>query len=418
MPPCPQDICKISTLTAPQTSVFGINLLGQFSSATGLGNTVRQIAKALQENSIPFAGLQIDPYYPTGDVTSELCDIGSHLVRNAHELSYPVNLYCAPVFDTGAIISQLPPQLVEGRFHAALVWWETTRMNPAWVEELNRLDAVIAFSDFVSEVLANAVQLTPVIRGSHPLTLPADLQVCRADFGVPQDAVVFLSSFDPSGDPTRKNPLATIQAFREAFPRDDAQVRLLFRLNNATATPLAQQTVQDLFEAANGDSRIGFLLNPMTYRQVLSLHGAADVFVSLHRSEGLGLGMLESMRLGVPVIATAWSGNMSFMDQCCAQLVRYRLVEVRGKLGFFQPQATGADARWAEPVMEDAVAGMRLLRASPEHRALLGERGRQRASQYQEQASTMGWVNELRTLWENSAQLPGVRGKFSALHSG
>jgi hypothetical protein len=65
--------------------------------------------------------------------------------------------------------------------------------------------------------------------------------------------------------------------------------------------------------------------------------------------------------------------------------------------------------------MEDAVAGMRLLRVSPEHRALLGERGRQRTQQYQEQARALGWVNELRALWENSAQLPGVSGKYSAL---
>lgn len=376
---------------------------------------MRQIAKALQANAIPFAGWQIEPYFPPGDVAIDLIDIAPHLVNDAAELPYPVNLYCAPVFETATIISRLPKQLVQGHFHAGLVWWEATHLNPTWVKELNRLDAVIAFSDFVSQVLANAVQLTPVVRGGHPLTLPSDLQVRRADFGLPQDAVVFLSSFDPNSDPVRKNPLATIQAFRDAFPRDDGQVRLLFRLNNANATRLAQQTVQSLFGAANGDSRIGFVLNPMTYRQVLSLHSAADVFISLHRSEGLGLSMLESMRLGVPVIATAWSGNMSFMDHCCAQLVRYRLVEVCGKHGFYQPETVGAEARWAEPVMEDAVAGMRLLRASPEHRALLGERGRQRAQQYLEQASALGWVNELRALWENSAQLPGVNGKYSAL---
>ena len=55
------------------------------------------------------------------------------------------------------------------------------------------------------------------------------------------------------------------------------------------------------------------LEKPMSYVEVLSLYASCDVLVSLHRSEGLGLNMLEAMSLGVPVLATGWSGNMDFM---------------------------------------------------------------------------------------------------------
>ncbi len=376
---------------------------------------MRQIARALQARGIPYAGCNISSYFTSGDVSAELSDINTHLVRGASDLPYPVNLYCIPVFEAAKIIEQLPQRhLGPGRFHAALVWWEATRMNPAWTQALNRLDAVVSFSDFLGEVLANSVQLTPVVRGCHPLELPAGVRASRAEFGLPQDAVVFLGSLDPSSDPERKNPLAMIRAFRAAFPAGDTRVRLLMRLNNANATPMTRQAVQTLFEAAGGDGRIGFLLEPMNYQQVLNLYASADVYVSLHRSEGLGLGMLESMRLGVPVIATGWSGNMSFMDHRCAMLVRYRLVQVCGQYVFNQPPMAGADAQWAEPVLEDAVAAMQLLRNAPEARERLGALGRARAEQYQEKAATMGWIDELRSLWENAAQFAGVRGKLSA----
>ena len=49
---------------------------------------------------------------------------------------------------------------------------------------------------------------------------------------------------------------------------------------------------------------------------MLSLMASVDCFVSLHRSEGFGLGMAQSMYLGKPVIATGYSGNMDFMKPC------------------------------------------------------------------------------------------------------
>ena len=47
-----------------------------------------------------------------------------------------------------------------------------------------------------------------------------------------------------------------------------------------------------------------------------------DCYVSLHRSEGLGLTMAEAMSFGKPVIATAYSGNLDFMTDT-ALLVPY-----------------------------------------------------------------------------------------------
>ncbi|KAH8081688.1 glycosyl transferase [Aureococcus anophagefferens] len=44
-----------------------------------------------------------------------------------------------------------------------------------------------------------------------------------------------------------------------------------------------------------------------------SLKGAADCYVSLHRSEGYGLNVLEALLAGTPTIATTYSGNMDFM---------------------------------------------------------------------------------------------------------
>jgi glycosyltransferase involved in cell wall biosynthesis len=393
---------------------FGINLIGQFTSATGLGVTVRHTAKALRAAGVPFACFDIDPYYPSGDVAGELADISPHVVSDPAQLRVPLNLYCLPTVEFPELVKRIPQVLRENRFHAAVVWWETTRLHPAWTQALVKLDAVVTYSDFLAAVLANSLALTPVIKGAQPLFLPAGIEPDRAAFGMPAEVTTFVAGFDPNSDPARKNPGGVITAFRQAFADGDPGVRMIFRLNNADSTDMARQTTKLLIDAAAGDSRIGFALAAMTYREVLALYASADVYVSLHRAEGLGLGMLESMCLGVPVIATGWSGNMSFMDHRCASLVRYHLIQVQGNHPFYQAGALGPEAVWAEPVIEDAVAWMRHLHRHPEERRRRGELGRQRAESYREDARALDWLHELASIWQASVLLPRISGKLSA----
>ncbi len=47
----------------------------------------------------------------------------------------------------------------------------------------------------------------------------------------------------------------------------------------------------------------------------LALLATADSYVSLHRSEGFGMGMAEAMSSGKVVIATDFSGNTEFLDK-------------------------------------------------------------------------------------------------------
>ncbi len=61
---------------------------------------------------------------------------------------------------------------------------------------------------------------------------------------------------------------------------------------------------------------------------MVALLACADAYVSLHRSEGFGLGMAESMYLGKPVIGTAYSGNVDFMTQENSYLVDYRIKRI------------------------------------------------------------------------------------------
>jgi glycosyltransferase involved in cell wall biosynthesis len=81
-----------------------------------------------------------------------------------------------------------------------------------------------------------------------------------------------------------------------------------------------------------------------------------DSFVSLHRSEGFGIGLAQAMYLGKPVIATGYSGNMDFMNHNNSYLVRYQLAELEQDYGPYEKGNV-----WADPDLDHAAELMRLV---------------------------------------------------------
>jgi len=95
----------------------------------------------------------------------------------------------------------------------------------------------------------------------------------------------------------------------------------------------------------------------------------ADCYVSLHRAEGFGLTLGETMALGKPVIATGFSANLDFMTSDNSYLVRYQEVEV-GREGENYP----ASGTWAEPDLEHAAQLMREVWERQDEARARGER--------------------------------------------
>jgi glycosyltransferase involved in cell wall biosynthesis len=98
-----------------------------------------------------------------------------------------------------------------------------------------------------------------------------------------------------------------------------------------------------------------------TRPEINALLAVIDCYVSLHRSEGFGLGPAEAMCLGKPTIVTNYSGSTDYMTATNCKPVDYELVEIEEDYGPYK-----AGLHWAEPDIEQAAAAMRDLVADPE----------------------------------------------------
>ncbi len=286
----------------------------------------------------------------------------------------------------------LPPGTVRGRRVIGYWAWELPVVPDDWRKGVRLVHEVWVPSRFVADAIASILPRD----GSVPLRViphalaampPKPFSRDRASFGLPADAVVVLTSFNFESSFARKNPLGAIDAFRRAFG-DRRDRMLVVKVLNTGFDPAS---LAQLRQAISGVSNIVIVEQKFTNEDNLAFIAAADIVLSLHRSEGFGLVMAEAMMLGCPVVATAWSGNMDFMDEQSAALVTAKMVVPDDSAGVFALPG----AVWADPDLDQAAAHLRRLAEDPAARAALGEAGRRMVRRCLTGASLIEAVHDL-----------------------
>jgi len=212
--------------------------------------------------------------------------------------------------------------------------WELEKIPSSWLQALPYVDAIEAPSVFVRDALqqytAKEIRLFP-----YKTPRPARQKTSFAPDGI----VRCLFAFDAASSFERKNPLAALQAFSQAFSAGEAE--LTFKVSNARS---ASRKFEALREACSLVPGARIITDIFTPEQLSKLYLEHDIYLSLHRSEGFGLTIHEAMLHGLHVVATGWSANMDFMKGPLAHAVPYTLVPVRLDSGPYK----GLNVRWAE----------------------------------------------------------------------
>ena len=204
---------------------------------------------------------------------------------------------------------------VRGRRIIGYWAWELPRLPDDWNASFRYVHEMWVPSTFTRDAVAAATD-KPVHVVPHPIPDVAPTPNMRGKLGLPADALVVLNVFHLGSAFSRKNPLASVAAFRKAF--GDARDRILaIKLIN-NGGPDARR---ELDAAIAGASNIRVIEGMLPEADMAGLMDAADIVISLHRSEGFGLVPAQAMALGKPVIATAWSGNLDFMRKDNSALV-------------------------------------------------------------------------------------------------
>jgi glycosyltransferase involved in cell wall biosynthesis len=356
---------------------FGVNIIGFLAYDFGSAITAQAFIKKVYETGVPFSlyPLKIDRY-----------DVSRSEDRAGFDLYYTQNVpfrkniifVNAEVF---AYTRKTFPEIFHGKHNSAVWWWEFENDFP-FPDSFNGLDEVIVFSDFVHNAIRkHAPPHIPITKIRYPFMtdwkIVTSPQSVRERLGLSDEHFVFLFNFDFFSSYERKNPDAVVRAFSESCS-DRKEARLIIKTSGTYAFPKELARLKKCVAQSRCADHITVVEDSYPRNEFMSLMNAVDCYVSLHRSEGFGLGMFEAMVMGKPVIGTAYGGNLEFMHEGHSLLVAYDPTTLKESFcGIY-------NKGWmcAEPRVSSAAEYMRDLCTHPERAREIGRRGKAYADEF------------------------------------
>lgn len=264
------------------------------------------------------------------------------------------------------------------KFSIGRTMYETDSVPEDWVRRCNRMKSVWVPTEFHRQTFLRAgVQAHKLVvvgepvdsdffdpaKVSTPFSLPPPVPSAAAAGA----SFRFLSVFKWE---KRKGWDALLAAyFAEFKPSDPVELLLKTRAFHSSDDfdALISSFVQEhgLPKTSAGRATVRILGDDLSLEELRSLYAAADCFVLPSRGEGWGRPHVEAMSMGLPVIATNWSGPTAFLDEAVGYPLGYSVEPVA-------PELNLPGHNWAEP----SVAHLRqLMRQVYEHREEAKERG-------------------------------------------
>lgn len=278
----------------------GYNVFGYFSSSIGLSQNSRYISYILDKNNINFSKIDVKK---------------NGRVYSTSENIYDKNIVCINPDN----IENFPKELLENRYNIALWAWELNQLPKSWIEASKYFDEIWTVSDFCKKIFESELgsdKKIKVVRVFPYWVKKENKNISRKKLSITSKDFIFLFILDYNSDLFRKNVKDLIYCFEEEFSEEE-DVSLYLKIRNLPKEfdlKIKSKKIYLIDNEAEEDNN--YLLN------------SCDCYISLHRSEGYGLTVIESIILGKPVICTNYSGIKDFCNENYQELVDFDFIQV------------------------------------------------------------------------------------------
>ena len=328
----------------------GITVIGDLSARGSVHKVLRDFVFSLKDAGIAYQTYDTcrRPTVPQEDVAEILTPREEFRLRRYNRI---VVMFQNP----------LPPEL--DLDVTVIYFWEfTSAFLHAHPESLS-CTSVAGMSDFnvqyFRSVLPKTIEVSKIL---YPFRVDkpsiSTIERMRARYHLGGGCFVVFFNFAMSSSVGRKNPDGAMRAFAEAFVHE-RNARLVFKVFGTDGHKKELDHLNNLASLLGIADRFVVILDYLTQNEMYALTATCDVYLSLHRGEGFGLGIAEAMSLGKPVVVTGWSANTEFCNKNSSLLVPYSILPVpTDKIDHIYLDKLET---WAEPDVHIAAKYLRAL---------------------------------------------------------
>ena len=356
-------LLKLHRASQTRNPKRGITIVGDLTCRPALSKTLRDFVLSLKDIGIPVQ--TYDTSWERQIPDKDICDlITPENEFDIHRYTNFVIMYRSP----------LTKEITAGHRVARIVFHDSAHGINSTMPYLKESgDEIIAMSDFNYEYFLKAFPTQKVWKIAYPfrfkLNNATPREELRRKYGIKADDFVVFFNFD-FGSYYRKNIPASLEAFALAF-KGEENAKLIFKTKAANENKNQLAEMEAKVKELGIESQFIHIATYLPRADLDGLTGASDVYLSLHKSEGFGLGMAEAMSQAKPVVATNWSANTEFCHPDTAWCVHYKMVPI---LPHEYPPSM---IEWAQADIREAANMLReisLDKESAKRRALEGKK--------------------------------------------
>lgn len=267
--------------------------------------------------------------------------------------------------------------------------WETSRTPRNWMPMMNQFDGILVPSRHNKEALRTSGVFVPIFIVPHGVnTRLYNPDNPKIGLGEHQGKFVFVSVFTFQH---RKNPELLLRAYWQEFSQND-RVLLIIKTSGfgqgESGDWIRSKILQYKKQLAlpHKTAPLMLITKRVSDSALRRIYSSGNAFVLPTRGEGVGLPFLESIASGVPVITTAWGGQMDFLTRKNSFLVKYSLrppsSSMKGKHCIsrkFSHLFAQKGQLWAEAELNSLRSQMRKAYENPQLCKQKGQQSRQDA---------------------------------------
>lgn len=338
----------------------GVCLVGFFSASIGHGIATKLLYSELVKSGISVRKIDIS------EIQQAPIDKDTKIIiENAHDDDTIIFVIHPDLLIY--TLNNLNKNLIKNKKLIGYWVWELDIAPKNWEIAKGLVHEIWTPSEFSKSALEKMFGC-PIKVLAHPSAiekienLPFETRkIWRDKFEINNDDFVVFQSFSFSSSMARKNIFGAIKAFEMAFEKDKSTV-FVIRYSGEKHFPDALIRLKN--RVAQSNANIKLVKAGGDFNEVLQAYSGADCYISLHRSEGFGLNLAESMLYGLPLICTNWSGNVDFMNDKTCALIDAKLIDVYDEDGVYSQKG----AKWADADIVQASQALQKIRNDEKYR--------------------------------------------------